>query len=90
MRLDPKRCPCGCKKIILEPVCGCQCSSVQPEVAHELMVKVNSFDDLMAALEAVVLNPGSFGLHQTARAVWEGVKKQLADPAEFPPFPWAK
>lgn len=50
MKLYPKKCPCGCRKVILEPFCGCQCSSVDAETAHQLMVRLNAFDDLVAKL----------------------------------------
>jgi hypothetical protein len=54
IKLTPKHCPCGCSNIILDPLCGCQCSSVQPAEAHEVMVKVNRFDELLMTLELLV------------------------------------
>lgn len=55
MKLSPKLCPCGsCRKVILEPLCGCQCSSVEPAEAHEVMVKVNRFDELLMTLGLLV------------------------------------
>lgn len=33
----PKPCPCGCKKWIMSPWFGCQCSSVSAEAKNELM-----------------------------------------------------
>jgi hypothetical protein len=90
VKLTPKLCPCGCGKVILDPVCGCQCSSVRPEVAHDLMVRVNAFEDLLAALEMVLLNPTSAGLRKSATRVLDAVKTAQATKPTFEPFPWAK
>jgi hypothetical protein len=34
---NPQPCPCGCKKWIMAPWFGCQCSSVSTEEKDELM-----------------------------------------------------
>lgn len=58
MKLFPKKCPCGCKKVILEPFCGCQCSSVPAQEAHDLMVRLNAFDELRRLLTLLVGTAG--------------------------------
>lgn len=37
---NPKPCPCGCKKWIMHPLFGCQCSSLTTEEKDELMAMV--------------------------------------------------
>jgi hypothetical protein len=90
MKLTPRKCPCGCKKVILEPLCGCRCSSVAPEEAREVMVKVNHHDDLVAALKTLVLNRRTPGLVKMGQDVLDAVEKELAAPPDFPTYPWAQ
>lgn len=37
-------CPCGCGKIIVSPLFGCQCSSLYPKEANELIRRWNYFE----------------------------------------------
>lgn len=85
MNLSPKQCPCGCSKVILDPVCGCQCSSVQPEVAHELAVKLKYHDELMAALEGLVADP-TVQARRDARNLTRKIRKELLERPDFPRF----
>ena len=90
MRIEPKKCPCGCSNVILEPVCGCQCSSVRPEEAHTLATRVNRFEDVLAMLEAVALNRGE-ELKKGAAELVAAVKAELNGPVpDFPAYPWAQ
>ena len=83
MILNPKLCPCNCGKVILEPICGCQCGSVYPEEAHELMVKVNNFDDVLEALERMHANP-SLAHQKMAQDILGRVLFQLKSEPRFP------
>jgi len=37
IEFNPKPCPCGCKKWIMHPLFGCQCSSLSTEEKDEFM-----------------------------------------------------
>jgi hypothetical protein len=90
MKLAPKLCPCGCSNVILDPVCGCQCSSVRPEVAQEMMVKVNTHADLMFVLDKLMRFPDSGEATELARKTFVRVAAELKAQPTFEPFPWAK
>jgi hypothetical protein len=87
--LLPRMCPCGhpsCTKVILNPLCNCQCSSVTPEEAREVTVKVNHFDRVVAALADLLANPGLTRPQLEARTVLELAEQALRDKPEFPEF----
>lgn len=50
MLIDPKPCPCGCGKYILEPICHCQCSSVSKDTAFSLKARLDWINDLQSQL----------------------------------------
>jgi hypothetical protein len=43
-KLIAKPCPCGCKKFIVTPLFGCQCSSLSEKDANELVKRWNSYE----------------------------------------------
>jgi hypothetical protein len=51
IKLSPIPCPCGCKKMIMRPLFGCQCSSLSKDEADELVKVVNSHDELVDLLK---------------------------------------
>lgn len=75
MLIEPKYCSCGCGKVILHPI-SCK---LTPEQAHRIAVKLNRYDDIMAMLEAVLLNPTSIGLKEMATLIFEEVKAELKE-----------
>lgn len=53
MDLRPAECPCGCNKVILEPLFGCLCSSLSAEEAasvYEALTHYKSVKDALTSL----------------------------------------
>lgn len=82
MLIEPKYCPCGCGNVILHPI-SCK---LTPEQAHEIAVKLNRHDDLMACLDSILLNPTSVALRQIALNVFFKVKDELKEEPKIGKF----
>ena len=52
--LRPIACPCGCGKLIVSPLFGCQCSSLEMSEADELARRYNNFPALVEILKRLI------------------------------------
>lgn len=62
MIFNPKPCPCGCKKWIMSPWFGCQCSSLSTKGKDELM------DIARDAMRYRAIRKQRIGIHPTTQA----------------------
>lgn len=75
IQLKPVLCPCGCSKVILEPVFRCQCSSVDQETARELEIRINYFERMLEAVKSSIAEVGDEELEAIVEEV-EALRKQ--------------